>query len=45
MAQMVKTMPEMQEILFPDPVEKEMATLFSILVVWEIPQIKETGGL
>ena len=45
MAQMVNNSPAMQEIWFPDPIGKEMATHFNILDAWEIPQIKETGGL
>ena len=45
MAQMVKNMPGMQEILGQeDPLEKRTATHSSILV-WRIPWIEEPGGL
>ena len=48
-AQLVKNLPAMQEILvrFPgqeDPLEKEMATHSSILA-WEIPRTEEPGRL
>ena len=35
---------QIQFLGWEDPVEKEMATHFSILA-WEIPWIKELGGL
>ena len=46
---MVKNLPTMQETQVrslgtEDPLEKEMATLFSILA-WRIPQTEEPGGL
>ena len=46
---MVKSVPAMQETRVPplrgeDPLKKEMATHSSILV-WEIPQTEELGGL
>ena len=49
MAQMVKNLPAMQETWVQsldreDPLEKEMATHFTILA-WEIPWIEEPGGL
>ena len=49
MAQLVKNLPAMQEIRVrslgrEDPLEKEMATHFSILA-WEIPRTEEAGGL
>ena len=49
MAQVVKNLPAMQEIRVrslgrEDPLEKEMATHFSILA-WEIPRTEEAGGL
>ena len=49
MAQWVKNLPAMQEtrVRFlgqEDPLEKEMATHFSILA-WEIPRTEEPGGL
>ena len=51
MAQMVKkkNLPAMQEtrvqsLDWEDPLEKEMATHFSILA-WEIPWTEEPGGL
>ena len=49
MAQMVKTLPAMQETWVPspggeDPLEKEMATHSSILA-WRIPWTEESGGL
>ena len=48
-AQLVKNLPAMQEtqVQFPgweDPLEKEMATLSSILA-WRIPWTEEPGGL
>ena len=48
-AQMVKNMPEMQEIQvrslgWEDPLEKEMATHYSNLA-WRIPWTEEPGGL
>ena len=48
-AQLVKNLPAMQEtqVRFPgweDPLEKEMATLSSILA-WRIPWTEEPGGL
>ena len=48
-AQLVKNLPTMQETQVrslgtEDPLEKEMATLFSILA-WRIPQTEEPGGL
>ena len=44
-AQMVKSMPAMRQILgWEDPLQKEMATYFSILV-WKIPWIEEPGRL
>ena len=47
--QMVKNLPAMQETRVPtlgqkDPLEKEMATHFSILA-WRTPWTEETGGL
>ena len=49
MAQTVKHLPAMQEIPVrslsrEDPLEKEMATHFSILA-WRIPWMEEPGGL
>ena len=49
MAQWLKNPPAVQETQFwslsqEDPLEKEMATLSSILV-WEIPWSKEADGL
>ena len=49
MAWMVKNMPAMQETCvrslgWEDPLEKEMATHFSILV-WRIPWTEEPGRL
>ena len=49
MAQMVKRLPAMREIWVrslggEDPLEKEMATYFSILA-WKIPWTEEPGGL
>ena len=49
MAQTVKNLPAMQEtqvqfLGWKDPLEKEMATLSSILA-WEIPWTDESGGL
>ena len=46
---MVKTLPAMRETRVQslggeDPLEKEMATYFSILA-WKIPWTEETGGL
>ena len=46
---MVKNLPAMQETWVPslvqeDPLEKEMATHYSILA-WEIPWTEEHGGL
>ena len=46
---MIKNLPAMQEMWFRslgqrDPLEKEMATLSSILA-WEIPWTEEPGGL
>ena len=46
---MVKTLPTVQEtrVLFlgqEDPLEKGMAT-YSCILVWEIPQTEEPGGL
>ena len=48
-AQVVKSLPAMQEAWVQsldqeDPLEKEMATHFSILA-WEIPRTEEPGGL
>ena len=48
-AQMVKNLPAIQEtwvksLGWEDPVEKEMATHFSILA-WRIPWTEEAGGL
>ena len=48
-AQMVKNLPAMQETWIrslgqEDPLEKEMATHYSILA-WEIPWTEEPGGL
>ena len=48
-AQMVKNLPATQEarvgsLGWEDPLEKEMAILFSILA-WEIPWTEEPGGL
>ena len=47
--QMVKNLPAMQEtrvqtLGWKDPLEKGMATHFSILA-WKIPLTEETGGL
>ena len=47
--QTVKNLPAMQETQFrslgrEDPLEKEMATHFSILA-WRIPRAEEPGGL
>ena len=49
MAQLVKNLPTVQEIQVQslgreDPLEKEMATHFSILA-WRIPRTEEPGGL
>ena len=49
MAQLVKSLPAMRETQVQslgqeDPLEKEMATFFNILV-WEIPWTEEPGGL
>ena len=49
MAQTVKHLPVMQEtqvqsLGWEDPLEKEMATHFSILA-WRIPWTEEPGGL
>ena len=49
MAQVVKNLPAIQETQVQslgreDPLEKEMATLSSILV-WRIPWTEELGGL
>ena len=49
MAQMVEHLPAMREtwvhsLAREDPLEKEMATHFSILA-WEIPQTEEPGRL
>ena len=49
MAQMVKNLPAMQEtqvqpLGWEDPLEKGMATHFSILA-WRIPWTEEPGGL
>ena len=49
MTQMVKNLPAMQETRVPtlgqkDPLEKEMATHFSILA-WRTPWTEEPGGL
>ena len=49
MAQMVKSLPAMQELWVQslgqeDPLEKEMATHSSILA-WRIPWMEEPGGL
>ena len=49
MTQMVKSLPAMQEtqvqsLVWEDPLEKEMATLSSILA-WRIPWTEEPGGL
>ena len=49
MAQIVKNLPAMQETRVPtlgqkDPLEKEMATHFSILA-WRTPWTEEPGGL
>ena len=46
---MIKNLPAMQEMWFRslgqrDPLEKEMATLSSILA-WEIPWTEEPGGI
>ena len=46
---MVKNLPATQEIPVQslgreDPREKEMAT-YSIILAWEIPRTKESGGL
>ena len=48
-AQAIKHLPAVQETQVPslgqeDPLEKEMATHFSILA-WEIPRTEEAGGL
>ena len=48
-AQMVKNLPVLQEtwVLFlgqEDPLEKGMAT-YSCILIWEIPQTEEPGGL
>ena len=48
-AQTVKNLPAMQEtqvrsLGWEDPLEKEMATHFSILA-WKIPWTEEPGGL
>ena len=48
-AQLVKNLPTVQEIwvqplVQEDPLEKEMATHFSILA-WRIPWMEEPGGL
>ena len=48
-AQMVKNLPAMQEtwvrfLGWEDPLEKGMATLFSVLA-WRIPWTEEPGGL
>ena len=48
MTQMVKSLPEMQEIRLPflgreDPLEEEMATRCSISA-WRIPWAEEPGG-
>ena len=48
-AQMVKTLPAMQETWVPspggeDPLEEEMATHSSILA-WRIPRTEDPGGL
>ena len=48
-AQMVKDLPVMQEtwvrpLSWKDPLEKGMATLFSILS-WRIPRTEDPGGL
>ena len=49
MAQLVNNLPAMQETWVQtlgqeDPLEKEMATLSSVLA-WEIPRKEELGGL
>ena len=49
MAQRIKRLPPMREtqvrsLGWEDPLEKEMATQFSILA-WEILQTENTGGL
>ena len=49
MAQLVKNLPVMRETWVPslgweDPLEKEMATLSSVLA-WGIPGMGEPGGL
>ena len=49
MTQMVKNLPAMQETRVPtlgqkDPLEKEMATHFTILA-WRTPWTEEPGGL
>ena len=49
LAQMVKSLPEMQETQAPslgreDPLEEEMATYSSVLP-WRIPWTEEPGGL
>ena len=49
LAQIVKELPVMQEtwvqsLIREDPLEKEMATHFSILA-WEIPRTEEPGKL
>ena len=46
---MIKNLPAMQEMWFRslgqrDPLEKEMATLSSLLA-WEIPWTEEPGGI
>ena len=48
-AQMVRRLPTMQEtwvlsLIWEDPLEKRMATHFSILA-WRIPWTEEPGGL
>ena len=48
-AQMIKRLPTMREtrvrsLGWEDPLEKEMASCFSILA-WEIPWTEEFGGL
>ena len=49
MAQIVKNLPaiwetEVRSLGWEDPLEKEMATHFSILA-WKIPRMEEPGGL
>ena len=41
---MVESSPVMQEMCWEDPLEKEMATLSTILA-WKIPWTEEPGGL